>query len=232
MRLAAAVALAAASVALCAAQSAAPTAAVTKSAEVTFQFDRPGVPVPRFTLLIHEDGEAKYEAEEKGSAADGGTAQYAVAKQVDSTVKLSPATVARIFKTARELSRFDMACESKAKNIANTGKKTLSYDGADGKGSCTYNYSTNKDVQALTDTFLGIAFTMDEGRRLEFLHRYDRLGLDAEITALQQAAEAGRALELGTIAPVLTAIASDNAVMQRVRLQAARMLEQSGSNKI
>jgi hypothetical protein len=229
MRLAAAVALAAASVGLCAAQPAAPAA---KPAEVSFQFDRPGLPVPRFTLRIRENGEAEYQAEEKGSAADGGTAQYAVAKQVDSTVKLSAATVARIFKTARELGHFDMTCESKAKNIANTGKKTLSYDGADGKGSCTYNYSANKDVDALTDTFLGIAFTMDEGRRLEFLHRYDRLGLDAEMTALQQAAESGRALELGTIAPVLTAIAGDNAVMQRVRLQAARMLEQSGSNKI
>jgi len=231
MKLAAAVALAAASVALCVAQSAVP-AASAKPAQVSFQFDRPGLPVPRFALRVNEDGSATYQAEEKGSAADGGSAQYAVAKQVDSAVKLSPATVARIFRTARELSRFDMACESKAKNIANTGKKTLSYDGADGKGSCTYNYSANKDVEALTDTFLGIAFTMDEGRRLEFLHRYDRLGLDAEITALQQAAEAGRALELGTIAPVLTAIAGDNAIMQRVRLQAARMLEQSGSNKI
>ncbi len=39
---------------------------------------------------------------------------------------------------------FNIECASKAKNIADTGKKTLSYTGADGSGSCTYNYSDNK----------------------------------------------------------------------------------------
>jgi hypothetical protein len=125
-----------------------------------------------------------------------------------------------------------MACEATAKNIANSGKKTLSYVGADGAGSCTYNYSENKNVTTLTDTFLFIAFTLDEGRRLEFLHRYDRLGLDEEMTELVQAVKSGHALELETIAPVLTSIAGDAAVMQRVRSQATKLLEQAQSNKI
>jgi hypothetical protein len=44
--------------------------------------------------------------------------------------------------------------------------------------------------------------------------------------SLTQEAEAGRALELGTIAPTLAAIADDTAVIQRVRLRAQKMLEQ------
>jgi hypothetical protein len=119
-----------------------------------------------------------------------------------------------------------MECASKAKNIADTGKKTLTYTGADGSGSCTYNYSENKTIDTVTSTFQGIASTMDEGRRLEFLHKYDRLGLDAEMISLTQEAEAGRALELGTIAPTLAVIADDTAVIQRVRLRAQKMLEQ------
>src|SRR5205823_7571283 len=106
---------------------------------------------------------------------------------------------------------------SKAKNIADTGKKTLTYTGPDGSGSCTYNYSENKTIDMLTNTFLAIAYTLDEGRRLEFLHRYDRLGLDAEMSLLLQEVGAGRALELGTIAPALAAIVDDTAVIQRVR---------------
>lgn len=215
-----------------AAQADGPGTAAAKPAEVSFQFERVGVPVPRFTLRIHEDGTGSYEADETGSAADGGSVHYATAKHIDRTLNLTPATVAKIFKAARELGRFDMVCEGKAKNIANTGKKTLSYTGTDGAGSCTYNYSENKDVEMLTDTFLSIAFTMDEGRRLEFLHRYDRLGLDAEMDALGQAVTAGRALELGTIAPVLSSIADDGAVMQRVRLQATKLLKRGESNKI
>ncbi len=78
----------------------------------------------------------------------------------------------------------------------------------------------------LTDTFLAIAYTLDEGRKLEFLHRYDRLGLDEEMNFLTQEVQEGRALELGNISPTLAAIADDTAVIQRVGLRAAKMLEQ------
>lgn len=211
---------------------AAQSTAVAKPAEVSFQFERAGLPVPRFTLRVNEDGTGSYQADEVESPADRGTVQYASPKHIDRPLKLTTPTVEKIFKAARNLSHFDMACETKSKNIANTGKKTLSYAGADGTGSCTYNYSDNKQVATLTDTFLFIAFTLDEGRKLEFLHRYDRLGLDEEMNGLVQAVKAGHALELGTIAPVLTSIAGDGAVMQRVRSQATKLLEQAESNKI
>jgi hypothetical protein len=214
-----------------AAQAAEPKAAA-KSAEVSFQFERAGLSVPRFTLRVNEDGTGSYQAEEAVSPADKGAVQYASPKHIDRTLKLTQPTVAKIFKSARELDRFDMPCESTAKNIANTGKKTLSYAGTDGTGSCIYNYSSNKEVTGLTDTFLSIAFTLDEGRKLEFLHRYDRLGLDEEMTDLVQAAKAGHALEMETIAPVLTSIAGDAAVIERVRLQATKLLELAESNKI
>jgi hypothetical protein len=197
--------------------------------QVSFQFERAGLPVPRYTLEIHEDGTGRYQADEAASVPNqsSSAAQYVGGKHIDRTIVLSPATVAKIFKQARSLDRFNIGCDSKAKNIANTGKKTLSYVGVDGKGSCVYNYSDNKNVTALSDMFLAIAFTLDEGRRLEFLHRYDRLGLDSEMSTLAHEAEAGRALELETIAPTLGSIESDTALIQRVRLQAGKLLEQS-----
>lgn len=201
-----------------------------KPAEVSFQFERAGVPVPRFTLRVNEDGTGSYRAEEVQGSADGRPVQYASAKHINRTLELTGAMVAKIFRAARELDRFDIACASKAKNIADTGTKTLSYAGTDGAGSCTYNYSNRKGVEMLTNTFLAVAFTMDEGRRLAFLHQYDRLGLDAEMIGLEREVAAGRALELGTIAPVLTSIASDTAVIERVRLQAAKLLRQAGNN--
>lgn len=215
-----------------AAQSSGPNIGAATPAEVSFQFDRPGLPVPSFEIRIHEDGTGSYEAEEMEGPSDGGAVRYATAKHIDRTISLTPATVAKIFKTARELKHFDMNCESKSKHIANTGKKTLRYAGTDGAGSCVYNYSDYKDVEMLTSTFLAIAYTLDEGRRLEYLHRYDRLGLDAETIALEHATEQGQALEVGTIAPVLTSIAGDMTVMQRVRLRIAKLLEQAKGNKI
>ena len=198
--------------------------------EVSFQFERKGVPVPHYVILLREDGSGRYQADEAQvapSMQSSSAMQYVGGKHVDRPITLSPATTEKIFKTARTVNFFNIECASKAKNIANTGDKTLSYTGSDGKGSCGYNYSENKNISILTDTFLAIAFTMDEGRRLEFLHRYDRLGLDAEMNSLANEAQAGRALELGTIAPTLDSIAGDTALMQRVRLRAEKLLEQS-----
>ena len=197
--------------------------------QVSFEFERAGQAVPRYSLEIHEDGTGRYQADESASvpSPSSSAAQYMGGKHIDRTITLSPATAAKIFKQARSLDRFNIACDSKAKNIANTGKKTLSYVGPDGRGSCVYNYSENKGVTALSDMFLAIAFTMDEGRRLEFFHRYDRLGLDSEMSMLAHEAAEGRALEMGTIAPTLESIERDAAVIQRVRLQAEKLLEQS-----
>ena len=194
---------------------------------VSFKFERVGMPVPRFTLQVREDGTGSYQADVTAGVSSDASMATEAGKHVYQIIKLTPAMVEKIFKVERELKHFNIACASKAKNIADTGTKTLSYVGPDGRGSCVYNYSENKNVAMLTDTFLGVAFTLDEGRRLEFLHRYDRLGLDAEMSVLSREAEAGRALELGTIAPTLTAIAGDMALMQRVRLRAAKMLEQA-----
>ena len=140
---------------------------------------------------------------------------------------VSPATARKIFTLARDLKQFNFPCPSKAKNIADTGKKTLTYNGVEATSSCTYNYSENKNVQALTEIFQGIAETMNEGRKLDYLHRYDRLGLDAEITYLAQEVTAGRALELGAITESLRSIAADAEVIERVRTRANSLARSS-----
>jgi hypothetical protein len=67
--------------------------------------------------------------------------------------------------------------------------------------------------------------TMDMGRELDRLHRYDRLGLDDSMASLAQEVSDGRAPELGTIAPSLRSIAVDTEVMLRVRTRAAALLK-------
>jgi hypothetical protein len=203
-----------------------PTTQANAPAQISFQFDRPGLPVPHFVLLVREDGTGRYQAEQVARSSSDGSVRGEAAQQIDRTMTLSAHTVSKLFQDARALNDFRVVCASKLKHIANTGDKTLSYTGPDGTGSCAYNYSEDKTVAAVTDTLLAIAFTMDEGRKLEFLHRYDRLGLDAEMNFLSQEVAAGRAVELATIATTLQSIANDTAVMQRVRLAAAKMLQE------
>jgi hypothetical protein len=194
-------------------------------AQVSFQFERQGLAVPKFTFTVDATGSANYEAEEITAARGDMEGVPQPAQHIVRTVTLTKATTERIFSTAQELDRFNVVCASKMKNIADTGTKTLRYTGEGGDGSCTYNYSENKRVTQLTDLFLAIAVTLDAGRRLDFQHRFDRLGLDATMASLAEEVDSGRAAEVGTIAPTLRSLAGDLAVLQRVRERAARLLQ-------
>jgi hypothetical protein len=187
------------------------TIAAKPVARVTFTFERVGLPVPKFTLELAEDGAGSYHAEQ-------------ASEPIDRALTLTAATTARVFALVRNAHLAPDVCASKAKNIADTGTKTLKYVAPDKTAACTYNYSENKDVQQLTEVFQGVAETLDEGLTLEHLHRYDRLGLDAEMTSFAGEVSAGRALELGTISPTLHSIADDPEVIQRVRTRAAKLL--------
>lgn len=193
--------------------------------EVSFHFERPGLAVPKFILTVDEVGTAHYEADEVVAASGSSEGDPPPTQHISRAVTLSKAAAERIFANARALDRFNVACASKAKNIADTGTKTLHYTGEDGDGSCTYNYSENKRVVLLTDLFLGVARTLDMGRRLDFQHRFDRLGLDATIVSLAGEVDGGRATEINVISPTLRSLVEDTAVLQRVRERAARLLQ-------
>ena len=199
------------------------------AAEVSFHFERTGLAVPKFTLTVDENGTARYEADEVVAARGATEAEPAPVQHIVRTVMLSKAATDRIFSTARALNRFATVCASTAKNIADTGTKTLHYTGDGGEGSCTYNFSENKRVVLLTDLFQGIARTLDVGRRLDFQHRFDRLGLDSTMASLSEEVNGGRAIELGIISPTLRSLAEDGEVLERVRQRASRLLQMAQS---
>jgi hypothetical protein len=198
------------------------------SAMITFDFARAGagVPVPKYKLVIHEDGTGSYEGEALPPPTRYGPSAASAAVPFKREVHLTPATTAHIFDLAGQLEHLKVACASKAKNIADTGTKTLTYAGPDGSGTCTYNYTDIKELTALTEAIQGITETLDEGRELDRLHRYDRLGLDSAMAYLKDEVAAGRALEVQLIGDSLSAIAGDADVLARVRAKASAMLKE------
>ena len=119
-------------------------------------------------------------------------------------------------------------CESHSHNLAQTGKKTLRFSHDDAVAECTFNYSDDERVNNAAALFLALAETMDFGERLANKLRFDRLGLDSTMDDLRSAVKDGRAVEIGNIAPVLRSIESDERVLERVRREAASLLEGAG----
>lgn len=137
---------------------------------------------------------------------------------------ISPANQSRIFKLAQETKYFNGDFDYKAHPIANTGKKTLTYADQMRHFQTVYNHSENKAVRELTGIFQGISDTIQFGRKLEFKHRYDKLGLESELKAMEEAAENHNLAEIQIVGSTLRNIAGDAAVLNIARQRARRLL--------
>lgn len=115
------------------------------------------------------------------------------------------------------------ACETK-KKIAQTGLKTIAYARGGAEVKCTFNYSDDEGLNDAANVFIAMATTMQYGARLQHEHRFDRLGLAAEMDSLVAAVKDGRAIEVGNIAGVLQSLVDDEEVIGVVRRRAQALL--------
>ncbi len=143
---------------------------------------------------------------------------------------VSEPTRQRMFELAQQAGYFQGDFDYRKGNIANTGAKTLGYSDGQRCNQTTFNYSTNPAIAELTHIFQSISATMEFGRRLAFAHRFDRLGLDAELKNMEDAAKRDDLREVQAIEPVLKSIADDYAVMHVARGRAERLLARARAN--
>jgi hypothetical protein len=198
--------------------------AAQQPAVFEIEFTNTGLVPPHWQLKLNPDGSGQFDAE--GGKPSEQEKNQIFAGDVHRAVQLSPELTARIFATARERRLFEFPCESHMK-VAFQGTKRLSYSGPEGSGACEYNYSKDKEIQALGDSLLAVENTLLAGARLEKLLQHDRLGLDKEMEMLADAAHEGSAIEMGVIRETLTRIASDDQVLERARRKARLLLTQA-----
>jgi hypothetical protein len=137
---------------------------------------------------------------------------------------MSDANRRKIFALAEQARFFDGQFDYTKHAIANTGKKTLSYADSSRHFQTAYNWSENAAIEQLTKIFGGISSTIEHGRKLKFLRRFDKLGLEAELKGMELLAENQGLAEIQIIAPMLESIANDSAILNIARQRARRLL--------
>lgn len=207
-------------------QTARGQAASGDAAAVVINFTNPALSPSHWTLTLHRDGSAYFRSERGDPPAE--KPQQMDAPDVDRPVQLSAEFAENVFQTAKRHHWFNENCEGHLK-VAFQGWKTLSYTGPEGRGSCTFNYSQDKEMQALGDSLVGVAETLREGARLELLLQHDRLGLDQEMEYLSDAAKEGRMRQICAIRQILERLAGDDEVLDRVRKRARNLLAHAGT---
>lgn len=213
-----------------------PWFAVAQQAAQAEPPEKPGIPVvhfvfdwraqnpPRYSIAVSSDGRATYRSEPEADP-NGGTAPEPYLLEWTA----SNATRDKIFDSAKSLNYFQGKFESKAK-VAQTGVKTLNYKDSSHDNSTSYNYSENPIVRDLTHVFQSIATTAELGRKLNHDVRFDKLGIDADLKALQEQQRQGDALEIISIAPLLQRIAGDTSMLRMSQQRARQILHAANLN--
>jgi len=194
-------------------------------ATMKFSLDFPGSDPEHYSISLSADGHAIYECSAKISPDSDERESY----QAEFT--FSDATRARIFDLAAQARYFSGKIDSGNRKLAFTGSKKLVYTDGKRNNTAEFNYSPVPPVQQLTAIFQGSAATLDYGRRLVHLHRYQKLALDEELKSMEDQARRGEIAELQAVKPILRQIYDDSSVMNVVRSRALRIMEMGSGTK-
>jgi hypothetical protein len=190
---------------------------------VTFTCDFPGSEPDHYVVSVSDDGNATYDSNSKLSP-DSDSAD-----PLHSGFTVSQAARTHIFDLTKRAHYFEGQIDSKNKNIAFTGTKTLAYKDAQKNTNATYNYSPVAPVQELTAFFQALSTTLEFGHRLDYYLRYQKLALDEELKKMEEMSNSHQLEEIPAVAPILQKIADDPAVIKVVRARAQTLLQTAGN---
>jgi hypothetical protein len=195
-----------------------PAAAQQSVPTVTFTCDFPGSEPDHYVVSVSDDGSVRYDSDSKLN-------DSAASEPFHSDFTVSQGARTHVFDLTKRAHYFDGEIDSKKKNLASTGVKTLAYKDAQKNTHATYNYSPLAAVEELTAFFQSLATTLEFGHRLDYYLRYQKLALDDELKKMEEMSNSGGLMEVSTVAPILQKIADDPAVIKVVRARAQRMLQ-------
>jgi hypothetical protein len=191
---------------------------------VAFNCDFPGSDPAHYGISVSSDGHASYISDGKLTPDSDSNEPFTV----DFT--MPQPTLSRIFDLTKKAHYFEGEIDSKKKNIASTGEKTLMYKDGQRSASASYNYSTLPAVQELTTLFQNLSITLEHGRRLDYDHRYQKLALDEELKQMEEVSTRGGLGDVAVIAPTLKKIVEDASVVNAARARAQRLLNHAGTD--
>lgn len=195
---------------------------------VTFELFWEQATPQSYKITMDVAGNAHYESHTPERPAEGRSSAPSEPDDFETQITISRDTRDQVLRLAKELNYFNGDWDFKKHVVASTGKKTLTWADAGRKFHTLYNFSENKQLQQITSIFEGISLTLEHGRKLQFLHRFDKLGLESELNGMEEMLKRHDLYELQLIAPTLRKIANDTAVLHLARQRAGRLLEAGG----
>lgn len=171
---------------------------------------------PAITFIKEFPGStpAYYSITLRQQSADRYVAEYRAEPDEEPTVLPVAATVAqRAFELAETLERFGGAKIESGRKVAQMGKKTLRYDRGAERHEADFNHTELPAALELTNWFERLATTQRHADRLEYLLRFDRLGIVKELLQTEVDLNSDRLLEPKLLLPVLNKVLANKSLV-------------------
>ena len=164
---------------------------------------------------------------------DNGAVLYRTAPDDDAplTLRLSPDQTKEIFSLAEKLNWFRDGKLESGRKVASMGKKTLAYQNGAESNEATFNHTEVPEALALAALFERISQTEQHFLHLEYLVRFDRLGVVKELLHLEANLNHGRLLGTSHLIPILEQIRKNRSLVHVAQARAAQIIAKIQSGK-
>ena len=175
-------------------------------ARITYAKEFPGSQPDYVSISVQKSGQASYR-----TAPDEQPVEF----------HLSPESTGEIFAIARKLSLFQGASLESKRKVAQMGKKTFVFESGAERHAVSFNHTEDPNAAALNTLFEGLARTQWHRDRLEYLLRFDRLGLVKELLLVESDLDQRQLVEPALLLPVLEKIRSNHSLVNVAQERAA-----------
>jgi len=183
---------------------------LSDEASVGFIKEFPGSEPPYYSITIKAAGEAVYR-----TAPDD-------PKPV--AFHLAPATAQQFFRLAEKLNRFNGAELESKRKVAKMGTKTFVYQDRAEVHKVSFNHTEVPEALQLMGMFEKLSSTQQHRDRLEYLLRFDKLGIVKELLAVEIDLDGGRLLEPSLLLPILDRIQNNRSLVNVAQQRAATII--------
>lgn len=154
-----------------------------------------------------------------------GAATYAESGEDPIELEVGAQEAEKVFAYAAELDYFANSVAS-GRKVASTGKKVLRYESDSVvRGTVEFDYSEIATARKIASWFVNLAGTYRHLEELNRTLRFDRLGVNKVLVAVEQAFERDRIVAPGLLVPVLDKIAQQPRIVHLARARAEGLLE-------
>jgi len=181
---------------------------------ITFTKEFPGSVPAYYSITLRSAGAAEYRAEYKAAPDDEPT-----------ELKVSEAAAQEAFRWAEKLGWFRDAKIESGKRVAQMGKKTFRYESGADQHEVSYNHTELPEAVALTSWFERLSATQQHMDRIEYLLRFDRLGIVKELLQMEVDLNQDRLLEPTLLLPALNKLLANKSLVNVAHDRAALIVE-------